>query len=100
MKGSVERLLGTPVEACDSYTTTVVRQPGFHPLVAAADLAYRGHFPLVLSPDVIWLTVAQGFARHVANNADRLRARIVPHEGRLALGVRRDDFVEHGLPRP
>src|ERR1700704_3733148 len=76
LKGSVEKLLGTPVEACDSYTACVVEQPGFHSLVAAADLAYRGHFPLVLTPDAIWLTIAQGFARHVANNAEELRDRI------------------------
>jgi hypothetical protein len=100
LKESVEKLLGTPVEACDSYTATVVQQPGFHSLVAAADLAYQGHFPLVLSPDVIWLTLAQGFARHVANNAEQLRARIVPDGGRATLAVRRDDFFRGSSENP
>src|SRR6516225_3612447 len=72
IKTSVERFLGTPVEACDSYTADVVRQPGFHTLIAAADLAYRRHFPLVLTPDAIWLTIAQGFAHHVNNHAETL----------------------------
>ena len=50
LKASVERLLGTPVEACDSYAADVVKQPGFHSLIAAADLAYQHHFPLILTP--------------------------------------------------
>jgi hypothetical protein len=100
LKDSVEKLLGTPVEACDSYTASVVEQPGFHSLVAAADIAYQGHFPLVLTPDVIWLTIAQGFAHHVANNVEELRARIVPHEGKAALVVRRDDFLRGSPENP
>jgi hypothetical protein len=100
LKESVEKLLRTPVEACDSYTAQVVEQPGFHPLIAAADLAYRGHFPLVLDPDVVWLTIAQGFARHVANHAEKLRPRLVPHEGKRKLEVRRDDFVRGSAENP
>jgi hypothetical protein len=100
LKASVEKLLATPVEACDSYATAVVKQPGFHSLVAAADLAYQGHFALVLSPDAIWLTIAQGFARHIANNAEDLRSRIVPHEGKVNLTVRRDDFVRGSPENP
>jgi hypothetical protein len=51
---SIEKLLGTPIEACDTYHVDVVQQPGFHSLIAAAHLAYHCHFPLVLSPDVLW----------------------------------------------
>ena len=93
-------MLGTPVEACDSYAANVVEQPGFHSLVAAADVAYRGHFPLVLTPDAVWLTIAQGFARHVANHAEELRPRLVPHEGKATLRVRRDDFVRGSPENP
>jgi hypothetical protein len=100
LKESVEKLLGQPVEACDSYVAAVVEQPGFHSLIAAADLAYQRHFPLVLSPDAVWLTIAQGFARHVANNAEQLRARIVPHPGKRTLIVRRDDFVRGSPENP
>jgi hypothetical protein len=92
-KPSVERLLGSRVEACDSYTVDVVKQPGFHSLIAATHLAYANHYPLVLSPDAIWLTIAQGLAHHVNNNAEDLRSRFVPHEGKVTIHVRRDDFV-------
>lgn len=100
VKASVERLLRTPVEACDGYTADVVRQPGFHTLVAAADKAYRLHLPLVLTPDVIWLTIAQGLANHVSKNAEALRSRIVPHAGKAVIEVRRDDFVRGSAENP
>jgi hypothetical protein len=93
VKRAVEKLAGGPVEACSDYASQVVAQPGYHALVAAADFAYARHHPLVLSPDVIWLTIAQGFAQHVANHAEALRPRLVPHQGEATIRVRRDDFV-------
>ena len=41
---SIEKLLETPLEACDTYHVDVVKQPGFHSLIAAAHLAYQYHF--------------------------------------------------------
>src|SRR5688572_4474466 len=37
----------------------------FHPFVEAVHDAYAMHRPLVISPDMVWLMVAQGFAKHV-----------------------------------
>ena len=68
-----------------------------HALVHAVGIAYADHYPLVLSPDVIWLAIAQGFAMHVTANAERLRERFVRHKGKVTIGVRRDDFVQ-GAP--
>eukprot|EP01052_Picozoa_sp_SAG31_P041062 SAG31_NODE_6120_length_2160_cov_4.003396_1_plen_50_part_10 len=33
-------------------------------LAKSVHAAFYGHHPLVLSPDVIWLTIAQGLANH------------------------------------
>ncbi len=38
----------------------------FHPFVEAVHLSYAQHRPLVLSPDMIWLLLCQGFAQHRA----------------------------------
>jgi hypothetical protein len=100
LKPSVEKLLGTPVEACDSYTADVLVQPGFHSLIAAADRAYQQHLPLVLTPDAIWLTIAQGLANHINNNAEELRHHFVAHEGKPTIEVRRDDFVRGSAENP
>ncbi|AKF11779.1 DUF4419 domain-containing protein [Sandaracinus amylolyticus] len=71
----------------------VERHVAIHPFVAAVHAAFDQHRPLELSPDAVWLCIAQGFATHVQTNADRLRAQLVSHEGRETIVVRRDDFV-------
>lgn len=64
-----------------------------HGFLAAAQAAYAGHYPLILSPDHIWLLIAQGFALHVRENAEALRHRFVAHEGKVRLTVLRDDLI-------
>ena len=65
----------------------VLKQGDFNPLIAAAFLAFKQHYPLVLSPDMIWLTILQGVAQHVQNNAESLRKRLVRHETKIELVV-------------
>ena len=36
----------------------------FHSLVATVQMAYAEHRPIVLSPDIIWVTILQGIAIH------------------------------------
>lgn len=52
--------------------------------------AYNDHRPFVISPDAIWLLITQGFANHVANNAEDLRSQFVDFEGKARLEVRYD----------
>lgn len=68
-----------------------------HPLVAAVQLAFDAHLPLSLSPDHVWLVIAQGFANHMRIHAEALRERFVAHESKLLLWVQRDDFVRGRL---
>ena len=49
--------------------------------------AYASHRAVVLSPDVIWLLISQGFAVHVNNNSEQLRDKIVYHKGKKTLEV-------------
>lgn len=66
----------------------------YHPFVAAALAAFDAHRPLVLSPDHVWVLLAQGLSAHIARDPDAVRERLlVEHSGRLLLDVRRDDFV-------
>src|SRR5512138_81120 len=55
---------------------------GVHPLLGAVGRAFAEHRPLVLSPDAVWLTIAQGVATHVRLHAEELRPRLVGHQGR------------------
>jgi hypothetical protein len=92
--------VGLPVEACSRYHGRLVAEVYFHPVVAALAQAFDDHRPVVLSPDAIWLLIAQGFANHVNANAEELRPRLVSHQGKLTIAVRRDDFVKGSPENP
>ncbi|MHA4894586.1 DUF4419 domain-containing protein [Pedobacter sp. PWIIR3] len=69
---------------------------GDHAFFTGMYQAYANHRPFVLSPDMVWLLIEQGFARHVNNNAEKLRKYFVSHEGKASLvlnsqSIRLDD---------
>src|SRR5262245_25057022 len=98
---ALTNLLGddTSIEAASGYGRTLVSSH-FHPVVAAIHKAFNDHRPLVLSPDIMWLLIAQGFAYHVNANADELRPQFVTHAGKLKITVRRDDFIKGSATNP
>ena len=53
-----------------------------HAFVSAVNLAYAQHYPLVLSPDAIWMCITQGLSQHINTNAEKLRNMFVEHEGK------------------
>jgi hypothetical protein len=104
---AVRHLIGRPVEACSRYYgklvwfgTWAVRFRPSNPLIAALDAAYRWHYPVVLSPDAVWLTIAQGLARHTRLNAQSLRDKFVTHVGQEELIVDRADLVPGSPENP
>lgn len=70
----------------------------YHPFVYAAQMAYAQHRPLRLSPDMIWMLMAQGFARHVDLNAEKLRSYFVDFQGKRQIDVEMNSF-EKGSDR-
>lgn len=98
--GAIETIVGQPL-LVSSRTRPLVDTPavrealtrGEHGLLVAVHTAFSDHRPLVLSPDAIWLTLAQGFALHVREHADALRDRYVRHAGRKTLRVDTLDFT-------
>jgi len=65
-----------------------------HSLIATLWFCYRDHRPLVLSPDMIWLLICNGFARHVELNQENLRSKFVKHQGKKILKVKKNAFVK------
>ena len=51
----------------------VERLVGVNAFVAAVNTVYALHYPLVLTPDAIWMCIAQGLAQHINANAEKLR---------------------------
>ena len=87
------------IEACSPGSLVVDPNKAgwrWHPFVAAADCAFNRHLPLVISPDAIWLCIAQGLA-----SALRAAARLAPPPREL-LEIRRDDWTpgDPGNPWP
>jgi hypothetical protein len=53
-----------------------------HPLIEAVHTAFGQHYPLTLSPDSIWLALAQGFSHHIAKCAGESEQRLIRHTQR------------------
>ncbi|NES81866.1 MAG: DUF4419 domain-containing protein [Moorea sp. SIO2B7] len=65
----------------------VIETNEIHPLAMAVHTAFSQHHSLLLTPDIIWLTIAQGFAQHINNHAETLRSRFVTHQDKKKLTV-------------
>lgn len=67
-------------------------------LLLAVHTAFATHYPLILSPDDIWLAIAQGFGYHVEANAEKLRQSFFTgtKEGdkKIYIEIRRDGFFK------
>ena len=97
---AVSEFLCGPVESSSEYSGHLVANVVSHPLIAALHGSFASHRPLCLSPDIIWLTITQGLAIHVNQNAEQLRQRLVSHDGKLKISVSRDDFVKGAPDNP
>ena len=60
--------------------------------------AYAEHRPLVLSPDMVWLLISQGFARYVNAHPEELRDQIVSHTEKMDLVIETNEELIHGNP--
>lgn len=85
--------LRRPIEAAWQAKKSLVVCNEDHALLSALRIAFYDHMPLRLSPDVIWITLARGFALHVNEHAEELRHRFVSHSGKQKLVVDRPDFL-------
>ena len=89
---SLHKRTRSVLEACASNLDGLIVTQA-NPFVYAIHRAFADHLPLVLSPDDLWLCVAQAFGLHVHLHAEALRDRLVSHRGQLTIEVRRDEFV-------
>ena len=55
--------------------------------------AYDGHYPLALSPDVIWLTICQGMSKHINLNFKSLENKIYKNGHPNSIRVRNDSVA-------
>lgn len=60
---------------------------GFHPFFYGMYEAYAHHRPFVLSPDMIWLLISQGFSHHINAYPEKYRDRLVDFSDKMSLVV-------------
>lgn len=56
--------------------------------------SYAEHRPVVITPDIIWTIICQGFSRHINMDPEKYRHMLVSHEGKMGLEVRRSSEGE------
>lgn len=78
---------------CTDASMPLLTGSSYHPLISAVHRAFAEHRPLILSPDSIWLTIAQGFAIHVNTNAEELRELFVGHKNQKAISIDVNDLA-------
>lgn len=49
--------------------------------------AFNVHVPVVITPDVVWLTILGGLVHHIDQNAESLRHHFVDHQGQKTIVV-------------
>lgn len=98
-KAIIEMASHYPVEYANPWTGKLI-QTYSNPLLHAVEAAWSRHYPLVLSPDAIWLTIARGFAQHVRFFSDDLRSKLVSFAGKRDVISLRDDFVPGSPDNP
>jgi hypothetical protein len=66
---------------------TLLQAPPRNPLTHAVGMAYNYHYPLSLSPDAVWTTIAQGFAAWINENSEMVRKQFVDFEGKVFIEI-------------
>ncbi|WP_018627128.1 DUF4419 domain-containing protein [Niabella aurantiaca] len=66
---------------------------GYHSFFDGVYRAYADHRPLVISPDMIWLLIAQGFSQHINSDPEKYRKYFVQHKGKLTLIVQNNAIL-------
>lgn len=93
-----DRMFAPPPPNVTMEVTSTVDEPlvyaGSQGFLACCMMAFAQHLPLALSADHLWTVIAQGFAQHVNQHAEELRAKFVAHEGKKEIRVREDSMVQ------
>jgi hypothetical protein len=87
-QSAIETILNDKIETCskEKRNTTLVSSK-MNPFVFAVHTAYAQHRPLIISPDMIWLLICQGFTKHVDYHSEELRSKFVQFSGKRKISI-------------
>ena len=81
------KLAGGPYLDCSFKNRSLVDGDD-NPFFSMVCLAYAEHRPIVLSPDIMWILICNGFSQYVNRDPERFRDYLVSHEGKKKLTIR------------
>ena len=55
--------------------------------------AYKNHYPITITPDMLWILILQGFSRFMEKYADKVREKFVNFSGKKDLTILRDNLT-------
>lgn len=58
-------------------------------LISGLIIAYKNHYPITISPDMIWLLILQGYSKFMEKYSELVREQYVNFDGKKALCVER-----------
>ena len=64
-----------------------------HPFVASLHYGFAQHRPVVISPDMVWLMILQGFSKHVQLKHDSLKTSIININATKDINIQRNDYI-------
>lgn len=89
------RLVKGPCESVSRpLKGSIISSPPVNQFAWAVGLSFSRHYPLVLSPDSVWLTISQGLANHINKFPEDVRKKFVAHEGKVQIVIQRDNFIK------
>ncbi len=86
--------IGNRIVEATAFKDITLVPTRYHGFMAGLRKAYADHYTFVISPDMIWLMISQGFATHVNQNAEELRSQFVDFNGKKALVISLDPYTK------
>jgi len=80
------------LESCSSLPDSLINF-GENSFLWGLVAAYKEDRPFAISPDMIWLLISQGFARHISFNSEKYRNSIVNFSGKKTLKVEARKYI-------
>jgi len=90
-KDAITRMVGSKLEQASKGEAFTFSKRS---LVDISMHCFDEHRHMYLDPDTIWITIEQGLAEHIKQNAEELRHHFVDFEGKTTIGIQRDHFIK------
>ena len=66
---------------------------GKNSLIQGLILSYKNHYPITISPDMIWILILQGYSRFMDKYSEKVRNKYVNFEGKKNISIKREGLV-------